>query len=111
LVTVNANTGDVILSAKPLRVTPPKRAWSPRRLGLRRFTAAGSARAGCLSQSFKTETAQKEQSPFPTARFFDSEKQKTDPPPDFKIFRNRNTHLYLLVRELTPGNGSIERHG
>jgi len=50
-------------------------------------------------------------SPLPTARFFDSEKQKTDPPPDFRIFRNRNTHLYRLVRELTPGNGSIERHG
>jgi hypothetical protein len=55
-----------------------------------------SALYGCLSQSLKTETAQKEQSPFPTARFFDSEKQKTDPPPDFKIFRNRNTHLYRL---------------
>ena len=35
-------------------------------------------------------------SPLPTARFFDSEKQKTDPPPDSKIFRIRNTHLYQL---------------
>jgi len=50
-------------------------------------------------------------SPLPTARFFDSEKRKTDPPQDFKIFRIRNTHLYRLVGELTPGNGSIERHG
>src|SRR5262249_44163887 len=31
-------------------------------LGLRRFTAAGSARAGCLSQMPQTETAQKRQS-------------------------------------------------
>jgi len=30
---------------------------------------------------------------------------------DSKIFKNRNAHLYRLVRELTPGNGSIERHG
>src|SRR5262249_31493865 len=34
----------------------------------------------------------------------------TDPPLDSKIFRVRNAHLYRLVRELTPGNGSIERH-
>ena len=46
--------------------------------------------------------------PRPTARFFDSEKQKTDPPPDSKIFRIRNAHLYRLVREIRTGNGSID---
>jgi hypothetical protein len=38
-------------------------------------------------------------------------RQKTNPPQFLKIFRSRNAHLYRLVRELTPGNGSIERHG
>jgi hypothetical protein len=36
---------------------------------------------------------------------------ETDPPLDSKIFKNRNAHLHRLVRELTPGNGSIERPG
>jgi hypothetical protein len=35
-----------------------------------------------------------------TARFFDSEKQKTDPPPDFFILENRNAHLYQLGANL-----------
>jgi hypothetical protein len=49
--------------------------------------------------------------PSPTVKFLILQKQKTDPPLDSKIFKNRNAHLYRLVRELTPGNGSIERHG
>ena len=44
-------------------------------------------------------------------KFLILQNQKSDPPPDSKIFRNRNAHLYRLVRELTPGNGSIERRG
>jgi hypothetical protein len=43
----------------------------------------------------------------PTVKFLILQKQKTDPPPDSKFFKNRNAHLYRLVRELTPGNGSI----
>src|SRR6516225_4813954 len=44
----------------------------------------------------------------PTVRFFDSGKQKTDPPPDFKIFRNRNTHLYQLGAKSAPGTGDFD---
>src|SRR6516225_6855135 len=47
----------------------------------------------------------------PTVRFFDSGKQKTDPPPDFKIFRNRNAHLYQLGAKSTPGTGDFDDMG
>ena len=40
--------------------------------------------------------------------FFDSEKQKTDPPLDSKISKNRNTHLYRLAANSKPITGSIE---
>jgi len=49
--------------------------------------------------------------PRPTARFFDFEKQKTDPPPDFKIFRNRNAHPYRLGAKSTPGTGDFDDMG
>jgi hypothetical protein len=42
---------------------------------------------------------------------FDFAKTKSDPPLNFEILKNKNAHLYRLLRELTPGNGSIERHG
>src|SRR5262249_40199335 len=50
-------------------------------------------------------------SPLPTARFFDSEKQKTDSPLDSKISKNRNTHLYRLGAKSTPGTGDFDDMG
>ena len=47
--------------------------------------------------------------PLTDREIFDSKKQNRSQL-DSKIFRNGNAHLYQLVRELTPGNGSIERH-
>ena len=42
---------------------------------------------------------------------FDTEKQKTDPPLDSKIFQNRNAHLCGHGANYTAGNGSIEGMG
>jgi hypothetical protein len=42
---------------------------------------------------------------------FDPGKNRNRSAVDSKIFSDGNAHLYRLVRELTPGNGSIDDMG
>jgi hypothetical protein len=73
---------------------PPRAVATPRALSER-------AIPGCEATPFYFY-------PAATVQFFDSEKQKTDPPLDFLILENRNAHLYRLGAKSKPVTGSIE---
>jgi len=49
--------------------------------------------------------------PSPPLDFLILEKTETDRPLSFRIFKNRNTHLYRLGAKSTPGTGDFDDMG